>query len=112
MCSSEDGITKKTASAPLSITASISFIVPLAKLKISALSFSFAISFMASNSPFDAAANPASMASTPSSSSFLAIFNFSAGVKETPGVCSPSLNVVSKILMLLAKLFDKAIPHF
>lgn len=113
MCISEDGITRKTASAPLSITASISFLFPLAKLSISALKFSFAISFIASNSPFVAAAKPASIASTPSSSSFFAILNLSSGFRETPGVCSPSLSVVSKILIFSVKLFDdKAIPHF
>jgi hypothetical protein len=53
------------------------------------------------------------MASTPSSSSFLAISSLSFGVKETPGVCSPSLNVVSKNRIFSGKLSeDKATPHF
>ena len=109
---SDAGITKKIAFASLSITASMSLLTPLAKLKTSALRFSFAISFSASNSPFEDAAKPASIASTPISSSFLAISSFSSGVRETPGVCSPSLRVVSKNLILFLKLFDKAIPHF
>jgi hypothetical protein len=41
---------------------------------------------------------PASIASTPNSSNFIAICNFCSGLTETPGVCSPSLRVVSKIL--------------
>jgi len=52
------------------------------------------------------------MASTPSWSKFSAILSFFSGVKETPGVCSPSLRVVSKTLIFLGKLDDKAIPHF
>jgi hypothetical protein len=67
--------------------------------------------FIASSSPSEAAAKPASMALTPSLW-LLAILSFFSGVKETPGVCSPSLRVVSKILIFLGKLVDKAIPHF
>jgi hypothetical protein len=70
------------------------------------------MSFIASISPSEAAAKPASMASTPSWSKFSAILSFFSGVKETPGVCSPSLRVVSKTLIFLGKLDDKAIPHF
>jgi len=68
--------------------------------------------FIASSSPCEAAAKPASMALTPSLSKLLAILSFFLGVKETPGVCSPSLRVVSKIFIFLGKLADKAIPHF
>jgi hypothetical protein len=71
-----------------------------------------AISFIASSSPSEAAAKPASMALTPSLSKLFAILSFFSGVKETPGVCSPSLRVVSKIFIFLGKLVDKAIPHF
>ena len=53
----------------------------------------------ASKSPLDAAGNPASIISTPSSSSAAAIFNFSSIFIEAPGDCSPSLNVVSNILI-------------
>jgi len=43
------------------------------------------------------AGKPASMISTPHFSSCLAIFKRSSKEKFTPGVCSPSLSVVSKI---------------
>jgi len=51
-------------------------------------------------SPGDEAANPASMTSTPSDSSDRAISAFSCGCSAMPGDCSPSLSVVSKILIL------------
>jgi hypothetical protein len=37
-----------------------------------------------------------------------------SGIKETPGVCSPSRRVVSKIFTFFGKQLglDKAIPHF
>ena len=35
-----------------------------------------------------------------------------SGVKDTPGVCSPSRRVVSKTLIFSGKLLNKAIPHF
>jgi len=76
------------------------------------LSPASAISFIASSSPSEAAAKPASMALTPSRSRLSAILSFFSGVKETPGVCSPSLRVVSKNFIALGKLVDKAIPHF
>ena len=38
---------------------------------------------------------PASICLILTSSNFLAISNFSSGLKQTPGVCSPSLKVVS-----------------
>src|SRR5512136_3319835 len=41
--------------------------------------------------------NPASMTSTPTWSRIWAMFIFSSRVKETPGVCSPSLSVTSQI---------------
>ena len=40
--------------------------------------------------------NPASITSIPNLSRALAIEIFSSGLKDTPGVCSPSLRVVSK----------------
>src|SRR4029079_11871203 len=57
------------------------------------------IFFIASTSPGETTGNPASIVSTPNSSNFIAISNFSSGETVTPGVCSPSLNVVSKILI-------------
>jgi hypothetical protein len=62
----------------------------------SALSPASEIRRIASHSPFDAAAEPASITSTPMEESFSAIWSFSCGSRETPGVCSPSRNVVSK----------------
>ena len=47
------------------------------------------------------AGKPASSTSTPHFSSCLAIFNLSSKVKLTPGVCSPSLSVVSKFEYVL-----------
>src|SRR5512137_457321 len=66
------------------------------------------MSRMPSRSPSEAAADPASMTWTPISESFRAISSFSAGERDTPGVCSPSLNVVSKKRIVSA---NKAIPH-
>jgi hypothetical protein len=70
------------------------------------------MSFIAFISPSEAAAKPASIALTPILSRPSAILSFFSGVKETPGVCSPSLRVVSKTLILSGKLADKVIPHF
>ena len=67
----------------------------LEKLTISALSPWDVISLMASLSPSDVIAEPASMEFTPISSNFVAILNFFIEFSEIPGVCSPSLNVVS-----------------
>src|SRR6201981_1791905 len=50
-----------------------------------------------SKSPREAAGKPASMTSTPSSSSARATRSFSGGVMLQPGDCSPSRSVVSKI---------------
>ncbi len=50
-----------------------------------------------SQSPGDAAGNPASMMSTPSSASARATRSFSSRVMLQPGDCSPSRSVVSKI---------------
>src|SRR5688572_9830902 len=57
-----------------------------------------ATAFTAAKSPSEAIGNPASMTSTPSSSSFRASCTFSPRFIEQPGDCSPSRNVVSKIL--------------
>ena len=58
-----------------------------------------AISLTAWKSPGEAIAKPASMTSTPISSSSWAILTFSATVIEAPGDCSPSRRVVSKMMM-------------
>ena len=57
----------------------------------------FAIACTASKSPGEVLGNPASMMSTPKRSSCLAISILSAAVSATPGDCSPSRRVVSKI---------------
>jgi len=56
-----------------------------------------AILRMASKSPGEAAAKPASITSTRMRSSCRATRNFSSLVMEAPGLCSPSRKVVSKI---------------
>jgi len=63
---------------------------------------------IASHSPRDAAADPASITLTPIEDSFSAIWSFSRGSSETPGVCSPSRKVVSKKRIFSA---NKAICH-
>jgi hypothetical protein len=64
-----------------------------------------------SKSPGEDAAKPASITSTPSCSSTPAISAFSAGRSAMPGDCSPSLSVVSKILILRTRLLLGRHPH-
>ena len=61
------------------------------------------IIFTPLNSPSEITGKPASIASTPNASSFFAIESFCSGDKETPIVCSPSLNVVSNILTFMIR---------
>ena len=56
----------------------------------------------ASKSPFELAANPASITSTFRRSSWRAMRSFSSLVMEAPGDCSPSRKVVSKMMSLSA----------
>lgn len=56
-----------------------------------------AIAFTASKSPWDAIGKPASMISTPISSSTAAMRSFSSRFIDAPGDCSPSRIVVSKM---------------
>ena len=63
-----------------------------------------AISWTAWKSPGEAIAKPASMTSTPISSSSWAILSFSGTVIEAPGDCSPSRKVVSKMMMRSSRL--------
>ena len=58
---------------------------------------SLAMVFTASKSSLEAAGKPASMMSTPSLASCLAMSSFSLEVREAPGDCSPSRRVVSKM---------------
>ena len=53
-----------------------------------------------SKSSSEATGNPASMTSTPRLSSWIANLSFSAVDIVAPGDCSPSLSVVSKIVIL------------
>ena len=56
-----------------------------------------AIFFTASKSPLLAIGKPASITSTFSFSKIFAILSFSEGFIDAPGLCSPSLRVVSNI---------------
>ena len=99
-------------SAQALATASMSLGTPRDALQISARKPASEMSFTASSSPSETAAKPASITSTPRSSSRCAILNLFSGVKDTPGVCSPSRRVVSKTLIFLGNLLNKTIPHF
>src|SRR5690242_18532326 len=57
-----------------------------------------AIALTAAKSPFDDAGKPASITSTRNRSSCLAMRIFSSLVIDAPGLCSPSRNVVSKMI--------------
>ncbi|MNT67988.1 hypothetical protein D3C72_2061820 [compost metagenome] len=59
-----------------------------------------AIERMASKSPLELAAKPASITSTFRRSSWRAMRIFSSRVIEAPGDCSPSRKVVSKMMSL------------
>ena len=63
----------------------------------------FDTAWIASKSPGLAAAKPASIIFTPSLSSCLAIRTFSSFDIDAPGLCSPSLRVVSNIISLSVK---------
>ena len=112
MWRSETGTMMLTLSTPHAMAMSMSLITPLVALHISASSPSEATSFTPLDSPSETTAKPASITSTPSLSSCLAISSFFSGVRETPGVCSPSRRVVSKNLTCSLKSLNKAIPHF
>ena len=111
MCKSDVGMIILMVDAPLFRTASISPFVPRAALLTSARNPCLAIRLTERISPSLTAANPASITSTPSSSSRWAIRNLFSGTRDTPGVCSPSRRVVSKNFIVLGKRLNKAIPH-
>ena len=71
-----------------------------ARLQIVGPSTSCAMRRTASKSPGELYAKPASMMSTPSRASCLATITFSSTFMLAPGDCSPSRNVVSKILIM------------
>ena len=85
--------------------ASISVWTDRASPQISAFNPCLAIVFIAFLSPSDTMGKPASIASTPSSSSLIAMLILCSESTETPGVCSPSLKFVSKILILLTDVW-------
>ena len=80
-----------------------SFLV-LVKQSIWASSPSLAIVFTVCFSFSETIGKPASICGIPSSSNLCAISSFSSSEKHTPGVCSPSLSVVSYIFILSGKL--------
>src|SRR5208283_4912562 len=82
----------------------ISCSLALASPAIVAPCTSAAILCTASKSPGEATGKPASMMSTPSFTSCRASCSFSSTFIEAPGDCSPSLNVVSNILMVLMRI--------
>src|SRR3989338_2052433 len=70
-----------------------------------------AICLTALNSPSEALGNPAWMTSTLSLASCLAIMSFSFMVRLAPGLCSPSLRVVSNMRIFLCPLGEgEAMP--
>ncbi|MEY9107795.1 hypothetical protein ABH999_003991 [Bradyrhizobium yuanmingense] len=72
-----------------------------------------AISLTAWKSPSEVIGKPASMTSTPISSSSSATSSFSSKVMVAPGHCSPSRSVVSKMMTRsFSDLFTVAIPRF
>src|SRR2546425_2091636 len=90
-----------TESTPHSTAVSMSSFSALARAQTSAERPAPAIRRTPSCSPFEVIGKPASITSTPSLSSARAIWSFSSGMRETPGVCSPSRRVVSKTLTIL-----------
>ncbi len=96
-----------TASQAASMSASMARARPATR----GPSTSEATALTASKSSFEAIGNPASMMSTPSLASWWAISSFSPLFKVAPGACSPSRNVVSKILMCLLLTSDPHLPR-
>ncbi len=91
-----DALANLSASPALSISASNARDRPQIRLSLTAL----ATACTASKSPVLAIGNPASITSTRIRSSALAMRTFSSFVIDAPGLCSPSRNVVSKIISL------------
>ena len=86
----------RAASARAFADASMSPLLQRERLQMVAPSTWRATPWMASKSPGDAAAKPASMTSTPRSRSAFATCSFCGRFIEAPGDCSPSRRVVSK----------------
>src|SRR6188474_249741 len=75
----------------------MSFGVHRARPQTVELTISAAMAWTDSKSPCEEMGNPASMTSTPRSSSCRAISSFSWKLRVAPGDCSPSRRVVSKM---------------
>jgi|GEM_PF-5660591 len=82
-----------------SMQASRSFVRTRARPQTSRLRPSLAMALTFCLSPSEETGKPASSTSTPSLSSCRAILSFCSLVSDTPGVCSPSRSVVSKIVL-------------
>lgn len=98
-------------STSASKAASISACLVLVKQIIFAFKPSLAIVLTDFFSFSDTIGKPASIWGIPSSSSLCAISNFSSNEKHTPGVCSPSLRVVSYIFILLGRLYSTSLLY-
>ena len=96
---------RRSAGASASAARSISGRPERARPQMTGPLTSFETSCTASKSPFDAIGNPASITSTPSSARSSAMRSFSSRFIEAPGDCSPSRNVVSKIMTRLGSAF-------
>src|SRR5436305_5084230 len=101
MCSGEVAITVWTRPRLANFTASAQRSMSLGLARDSPAITAFldrrAISLTAWKSPSEVIGKPASMTSTPMSSSISAISSFSSKVMVAPGHCSPSRKVVSNI---------------
>ena len=64
-----------------------------------------AIALTEAKSPGEAIANPASITSTPSASSWSAMRTFSSWFIAYPGACSPSRSVVSNMVIVFISFF-------
>ncbi len=83
-----------------------------ARLQMTGPSTSFAMRRMASKSPGELKANPASITSTPSRANCRAIDTFSSTFMLAPGDCSPSRSVVSKMVIVLVIAVPSKRPAF
>jgi hypothetical protein len=92
---SEIGLSITDAATPSSTSASTSAWTARENPQTSALRPAPRISSMAFESSAETRGKPASIRSTPASSSARAICSLSSGAKTTPTVCSPSRSVVS-----------------
>jgi len=88
----------RSAAARASAARSMSSATVRARLAMTGPATSAAILDTAVKSPGEEAANPASITSTFSLASWVAIATLSSGERAMPGACSPSRRVVSKMI--------------